>query len=174
MDRLLHFTAKVVCIWFLLLGCTAIAQQTKIKNAEINFRFVSKDVAGTIGGFVSNSSINLNQIEASTIKGSVAVATLDTDNSFRDWHLKRGKYFNEDEHPRISFESTNVTAQGNTVVVNGQLSLKGKTAPLTITFTSSGFVWTGKASLYSSDYGISIKKQREDNLVEITFRFELQ
>lgn len=148
--------------------------QVSVTNAEIRFEFVSKEVKGTIKGFQSNTSIDFDHPENSTFEGSVAVETLDTDNGLRNWHLKRGKYFNEDDYPRISFRSTTVSEKDNTYIVTGNLSLKGTTKSLKINFTRKGNQLEGKTFIYTSDYGINIKKKREDNLVNITLLFNLE
>ena len=162
----------LLIIW-LSTTLTLTAQNTTIKSAEITFEFVSKGVDGTIAGFTSASTIDFDNLENTVLKGSVAVETLDTNNGLRYWSLKGRKYFNEDSYPKIYFESTAIIQEAETYKVKGTLTLKGTKKPLTITFTKNGNTLIGKASLYTSDFGINIKKKREDNLVKVTFRFVL-
>jgi polyisoprenoid-binding protein YceI len=167
--------SRILLSIFFIVGavCTSKAQ-VAVTNAEVSFVFVSKDVKGTIGGFKSSSTIDFDAPERSSFAGSVAVETLDTNNGLRNWSLKSGKYFDEDDFPRISFKSTSVNYKDDTFIVKGNLSIKGITKPITINFTKNGNQLKGKASIYSYDYGIKIKKKREDNLVKITLLFDLQ
>ncbi|WP_350285771.1 YceI family protein [uncultured Croceitalea sp.] len=164
---------NILLIAWLATTLSLTAQNKAIKSAEVTFEFVAKGVDGTIAGFTSASTIDFDNLQNSVFKGAVAVETLDTDNGLRNWSLKGRKYFNEDSYPKISFESTTITQKDDTYKVQGTLTLKGTKKPLTITFTKNGNTLVGKASLYTSDFGINIKKKREDNLVKITFRFVL-
>jgi len=153
-------------------GVTISAQHSAIQKATIDFVFVDKDVKGTISGFESTSKIDWNDLENSFFEGSVAVETLDTNSGLRNWSLKSRKYFNESDYPRIYFKSTSVVVQANQFIVKGTLTFKGIEKPLTITFDKTDSGLMGKAELYTYDFGIKIKKERTDNLVKITFRFE--
>ncbi len=149
------------------------AQQFKIAKADISFEFVSKEVKGTLAGFKSESVIDWNAPENSIIEGSVASETLDTDNGLRNWSLKSGKYFDADDYPRIYFKSTEIRVTEGGAMVKGALTIKAISKPLTIVFTKEGNSLIGKASLYTTDFDIKIKKNREDNLVKVAFNFSL-
>ncbi len=149
------------------------AQQNQISNAAITFEFVAKKVKGQIAGFQSESSIDFQNLENSVLKGSVAVKTLDTNNGLRNWSLKNGKYFDEDDHPRLYFESTSITKMENDYMVKGNLTIKGITKQWSILFKKSSDSLKGEGQLYTSDFDIRIKKKREDNLVKVYFDFEL-
>ncbi len=141
--------------------------QTTIKSAEISFVFVSKDVEGTIGGFASESDIDLEQILNSKFKGSVTLESLRTGNFLRDWSLKSSKYFDEDEYPNIYFQSKEVIETNGGIIVKGDLKIKNTSREVSIAFQQEGKTLVGTTALYSSDFGIDIKKKREDNLVEV-------
>ena len=156
--------------YILLLLClphSILAQQINPNSATVTFEFVSKNVEGTIAGFKSDSKIDFDNPETSVFEGSVAVKTLNTNNGLRNWHLKGSKYFDEDDYPRIYFKSTSVSKKQDAFIVKGNLTLKGITKPITIDFVKTGSQLEGTTAIYSSDYGIQIKKKREDNLVTI-------
>ncbi len=165
---------SVIFVLFIGLYANAIySQQTDIKSGQISFEFVSKKVKGTIGGFTSESSINFNDLEHSVFKGSVVSETLDTNNGLRNWSLRSGKYFDVDDYPKIHFESNEVRLSGEKLVVKGILTIKETSKPITITFSQKGNQLIGTTSLYSIDYGIKIKKKREDNLVKVKMIFDI-
>ena len=164
---------KKLFFYFILFGSMvmATAQESDFDKAVISFEFVAKKVKGTISGFTSNSRIDWEQLGNSYFEGSVATKTLDTDNGLRNWSLKSRKYFNKNAYPRIYFKSNKVTQQGSELVVEGTLTLKGIKKPWTIVFKKDVDGILGTATLYSYDFGIKIKKKREDNLVKVTFKF---
>jgi len=74
----------------------------------------------------------------STIKVSVTVAadSVDTGVAALDDHLKSADFFDVDEHPRITFESTGVRRSGvSSVVMTGNLTIKGITKPVDLDAT---------------------------------------
>lgn len=151
-----------------------LGQQNSITDAEISFEFPSKEVSGTIAGFVSASYIDWENPERSTFKGSVAVESLDTNIGLRNWMLKNKRYFNADAYPRIYFESTEVREAEGILIVKGNLTLKGTTKPIEIEFRPENEQLIGTTQLFSSDFGITIKKKREANLVEVRMVFTIK
>ena len=76
------------------------AQQGGIASAKITFEFLSKKVNGSIEGFESESQIDWDVPSNSKFKGSVKVATLDTNNGLRNWSLRSSRYFNAKTYPK--------------------------------------------------------------------------
>lgn len=160
---------------FLLICLPAIVSgQDKLVLKEISFVFDYKDVSGTVGDFRSTSRVDIDKPENAFFEGSVAVQTLKTGNFLRDWAIRGRKYFNEEQYPRIFFKSIRVTGTSEGLKATGLLTMKGTTNSLLIHFkrTKEGLI--GQAELYTSDYGIAIKKKREENKVTITMAFELK
>lgn len=160
----------LICCFILLSAAVLRGQSNlKISSAEIKFHFVSKDVEGSIAGFQSASSINLEQLDQSKFEGSVEVGTIKTGNFLRDWSLKSGKYFDEDNHPRIHFISNQINTLNEGIFeVKGQLEMKGIQKPVTFTFSRKDNRFIGLATLYTSDFDIDIKNNREENEVLVT------
>ncbi len=146
---------------------------TDVSSAEVKFVFVNNDVEGTLTGFNSSSSIDLENLENSKFKGSVKAETISTGNSIRNWSLRRSKYFDADTYPKITFESTSIKSEGNTYEVKGNLTIKDVTREITFKFSKDGKNLTGKSTIYSSDYGIEIKNKREQNRVDITITLKV-
>jgi polyisoprenoid-binding protein YceI len=79
----------------------------------------------------ANSSIEL-EIDANSV---------DTGNSQRDDHLRSPDFFSARQFPKITFKSTRVRKINNTTVeVQGDLTVRGVTRPITarVTFTGKG------------------------------------
>jgi len=164
----------VFCLVLFLCYFSKAQEKVAIKSAEVTFNFLNNDVDGSFSGFQSTSSIDLDNPSNSIFEGSVAVETIKTGNFLRDWSLKGGKYFDEDEYPRITFKSSSVAETDNGFKVTGDLSIKGTTNSITIDFKKTGDRLVGTTTIFSSDYGINIKKKHEDNKVNVELRFNLK
>ncbi|MCE2612199.1 YceI family protein [Flavobacteriaceae bacterium D16] len=164
-----------IYILFLLTGLPVISgAQDNLVLKEISFIFDYKEVSGTIGDFRSSSIVDVDEPKNSYFEGSVSVASLKTGNFLRDWAIKGRKYFNEDQYPRILFRSTEVSSTADGLKVTGLLTMKGNTNPLVIHFKMNEAGLIGQAELFTSDYGISIKKERAENKVLVTLEFQTE
>jgi len=155
---------RIAIVLFILSTLLARAQVTsQILSAEVRFTFVNNDVDG-----------DFDQIENSRLKGSVQVETIKTRNSIRNWSLRRSKYFDVNTYPTITFESTSVQQEGEIILVKGKLTIKDVTKDVNFEFERNDTQLVGKTTLYSSDYGINIKSDREKNKVLVKLVFQLK
>ncbi len=166
---------STLCIVSLLfLSFSPTKQDTKkIESAQVSFEFVSKKVKGSLEGFKSQSSIDLENLENSYFKGSVDAKTIDTNNGLRNWSLRSGKYFDVDNYPRLTFESSRVTMENGQLKVKGTLRIKGIEKEVVMSFKRNGQQLVGTTSVNAMDYGIKIKKKREENLVKVKMVFDI-
>ncbi len=75
----------------------------------------------------------------STVRASAEVASIDTNEASRDGHLRTGDFFDAENFPTIDFVSTGVRANGEKFLVDGDLTMKGVTKPVTFDFEFTGF-----------------------------------
>jgi polyisoprenoid-binding protein YceI len=68
---------------------------------------------------------------------TVAAASIDTKNAKRDKHLRSSDFFQADAFPHITFSVDRLQPSGEGVTVTGQLSVRGRTRPLTFPATVS-------------------------------------
>tara|TARA_R110002167_G_scaffold54350_1_gene154830 strand:+ start:3448 stop:3957 length:510 start_codon:yes stop_codon:yes gene_type:complete len=159
---------------FLSCNATNAQDKTVIETSEITFFYHSHKVNGSLGGFTSDSHIDLDNPVNSTFQGAVATETLKTGNFLRDWSLKGGRYFDIDTYPEITFVSSVVSPTKDGFSVQGDLTIKDVTRPIAIAFKRDGRTLTGTTTLLSSDYGINVKKKPEENKVTVTMVFTLK
>ena len=77
--------------------------------------------------------------EASRIDVGIDVSSVDSGVKGFDRHLMGGDYFDLADHPRITFESTAIEKTGgNTYDVTGDLTIRGRTQPVTLAATING------------------------------------
>ncbi len=167
---------KLFFIILLFVFAMASAQQITIDEtkATVKFNFLEDDVDGTLEGFDFTGSIDLNNLENTTISGTVEMKTLDTNNWLRNRHLRSKKYFNLSDFPKLKFTSTKVERSDTTINVTGILEIKGTEKQVVFSFEKSDKTLRGTAQINSQDFGISIHDAREENnvLVKITLPFK--
>jgi len=155
----------------LLIVCTQviIAQNIVVNEdkATVDFLFLDDDVDGTLTDFKFTGTLNFNALETSTLSGTVAAETIDTDNWLRNRHL-RNKYFKSKDFPLLKFKSDSISAEGDDLIVNGMLTIKGISKAAIFRFTKTSNLLTGKTAINASDFDINIHKEASRNRLTIT------
>jgi polyisoprenoid-binding protein YceI len=90
----------------------------------------------------------------------VAAASIDTQNTKRDTHLRSADFFDSDNHPDISFTADDIRPSGQGVAATGSLTIRGRTRPLSFDATASvpgdGEVWLdAEVRVHRADFGIT-------------------
>src|SRR5580658_7694046 len=96
-----------------LTGIMASAQYTATdQGSTVTFTIknLGFKVGGSFTGVRGKVSFDPNNLSAAGFEVSVDAASVNTDNSMRDEHLKGEDYFDAKNHPRIQFVSTGVKA----------------------------------------------------------------
>lgn len=109
-------------------------------HSEVGFvvrhLMVSK-VKGRFSG-VSGTITVADDALASTVEASAEVATVDTRDANRDGHLRSPDFFDAETHPAITFRSTGIRADGTDYLLDGELTIKGVTQPVTFGLEYNG------------------------------------
>jgi polyisoprenoid-binding protein YceI len=69
---------------------------------------------------------------ASSAVASIPAASVDTRDAGRDEHLRSADFFDVEHHPTIDFRSTGVRQEGSDWKVDGELTIRGTTRPVTL------------------------------------------
>jgi polyisoprenoid-binding protein YceI len=104
--------------------------------------------------------------EDSSAKVTIQAASVATDTQQRDEHLRSGDFFEVETYPTLSFESTAVRPTGgNTFELDGNLTIKGITKPVTLQAEFSGWgpgmqgtpmaVFSAKTTVERTDWGLT-------------------
>ena len=105
-------------------------------------------------------------IDNDPLKSSVAVtiqaASITTGDEQRDGHLRSADFLDVENHPTLEFKSTSVRhAKGDKFVVDGDLTVRGVTKPVTLDLEYAGAIvdpWGGQRAAFSA----TTKINRED------------
>jgi polyisoprenoid-binding protein YceI len=75
----------------------------------------------------------------STVTATIDLDSIDTRQEQRDAHIRSADFFDVGNHSVMTFRSTGVRTDGGDWVVDGDLTLKGITKPVTLTLELNGF-----------------------------------
>jgi polyisoprenoid-binding protein YceI len=128
-----------------------------------------------------------NPLEA-TVEATVDVASIDTQDEGRDGHLKSADFFDVENYPTMEFRSTGVRVEDGDMLVDGDLTIRGITKPVTFSFEFGGFgsdPWgnykagaTAKTVINREDFGLTWNTALETGGVlvgkDVTIELDLQ
>jgi polyisoprenoid-binding protein YceI len=90
------------------------------------------NVKGSFGTFEGTLVVD-GDISTAKASGSVDVATVDTNESARDEHLRSADFFDAEQFPKLTFEATAIKpVDSDTFQITGDLSLHGVTKSVTL------------------------------------------
>lgn len=127
------------------LAAPAPAAETWVVDAshtDVSFqiRHLMSKVRGSFGAVSGTILVDRAKPEASSVRFTIEVASIDTGNPKRDEHLRSADFFDAAKHPTITFESTKVVPRGPEAFdVTGNLAMHGVVKPLTLPVKVLGF-----------------------------------
>ncbi len=128
-------------------------------HSEIGFKvkhLVISTVSGKFKTFEGKVEAEKEDFSDAKVTFSADVNSIDTGVEQRDQHLKSADFFDVEQYPKLNFESTAVTKNGDEYELTGNLTLKGITKSITLKVelggvgpnmhgqTVAGFEATGK------------------------------
>jgi polyisoprenoid-binding protein YceI len=147
---------------FALAVQTSYAQFKPLEQAsslKFNIKNLGFNVEGSISGFAGTINFDPQNPTAGSFDVTVNAATINTDNSLRDGHLKE-EFFEVKTFPLIRLTSTKIMAtnKSNTYMLNAQLTMKGKSKPVSFLFTATpnadSYVFKGSFKTKRKDFGV--------------------
>jgi polyisoprenoid-binding protein YceI len=103
----------------------------------------------------------------SSVTATIDLGSIDTRQEQRDAHIRSADFFDVDNHPQMTFRSTAVRTDGADWFVDGELSLKGVTKPVTLALELNGFGpdayggtragFSARTEINRNDFGVDIK-----------------
>ena len=111
--------------------------QWTIDNTHALVEFSVKHMAiSTVKGHFKSFTATGETNEAglpTAVQMEIDAASVFTNNDQRDGHLKSDDFFGVEKYPTLSFKSTRITGTGDDLTIEGEMTIKGVTKPLTLT-----------------------------------------
>lgn len=130
-------------------------------HSEIGFKvkhMMFTNVSGKIEVYHATIEAENDSLENATITFEGDASTISTGNTDRDNHLKSQDFFDVENHPKITFQSTNFNPQGT---LEGNLEIRGISKPIVLDVDFEG---TGKDPWGNTKLGMTLtgKINRKD------------
>jgi polyisoprenoid-binding protein YceI len=120
----------------------------KVKHMMIS------NVKGSFNGLTGTLIEDTADPTRSQVDAAIEIDTISTGDEQRDAHLKSADFFHHEQHPVMTFKSTNVERKGDqSYAVTGDLTLHGVTKP--VTFAVEGPSTPGKDPWGKTRIGLS-------------------
>jgi len=127
-------------------------------SVKFSLRNLGFEVTGSFSGLIGTINFDPKSLADARFDVNIAAATVNTDNSLRDEHLKGGDFFNVKDYPAIHLQAGKITAKGSGYQLTGTLTIKGKikevTFPFTATPTTDGYAFKGSFKINRKDFDV--------------------
>ena len=146
----------------------AVTETYKIdpEHTNVGFRirhFFSK-VPGRFNKFEGVITLDREELSKGSVEITIDAASIDTNEAARDKHLRSADFFDVEKHPTITFKSIRVSkASENRLKVEGNLTIRGVTKPVTLDVDVLGFgkgygfrgAFEARTTIDRQDFGVS-------------------
>jgi len=136
-------------------------------HSEVSFTVrhlaISK-VRGTFEKFETTVVTGENP-EDTTLVATIDMSSVNTNQKDRDNHLRTSDFFAIDEYPTMEYRSTGVRQDGDDFLLDGELTLRGVTKPVTLRGEFGGIITdgygqtkagaSGTAKINRKDFGVN-------------------
>ena len=166
-------------------GLTAGTWTVDPTHAEVGFVARHIMVAKVRGRFTEVSgTVEVGETLAETsVRAVASAASVSTNQADRDGHLRSADFFDAASHPTMEYHTTAVRRSGDGFEVDGDLTIKGVTRPVTLAVEFNGIgsdPWGGKrlglsarGEINRGDFGISFNVPLEGGGVMVGERVQL-
>jgi polyisoprenoid-binding protein YceI len=141
-------------------------------------------VRGHFTDFAGTAHVDTANPASSRVNLTIQTASIDTGVADRDAHLRSEDFFHADDNKEITFSSTNVERDGEDWVITGDLTIKGQTKSVTITFEPTGSArdpfgnlrigFEGGTTINRKDWGLSWNAALETGGVLVSDKVKLE
>lgn len=129
---------------------------------------VVANVKGSFGDFSGTINYDADAPEATSASAVIKVASIDTKNADRDAHLRNEDFFDAEQFPEITFQTTSVSGTAPDLTLTGDLTMKGVTKEISLPVELSGPItdpWgneriglSGETTINRKDFNINWSK----------------
>jgi polyisoprenoid-binding protein YceI len=136
-------------------------------HSDVGFvvgHLVMSKVHGRFDAF-SGTVVTDEDLDRSSVSVSIDAASVDTHLAVRDNQVRSADFLDAEHFPNITFEPTAVRDEAGRYVVDGDLTIRGTTRPVTLDLTVNGFCpdtfgairvsFSATTTIDRNDFGVS-------------------
>lgn len=115
-------------------------------HSELTFRvrhLVSR-VRGSFDDWSGSVVADPNSLANGSVQVAIKTASINTNHERRDNHLRSADFFDAQNHPEITFRSTRVAVNGESIRIHGDLIMRGVTRPVVLEGSYLGMTRDGQ------------------------------
>lgn len=154
-------------------------------HSDVSFSVRHMMVSKVRGRFtqVSGEIVTGEDFTASSVTATVDASSIDTGNQQRDDHIRSADFFDVANHPTWSFRSTGIRAGGEDYLLDGELTIKGVTKPVTFDLEVNGFGpdpfggtragFSASTTINRSDFGVDIQMPLDGGGVVVSEKVQI-
>jgi polyisoprenoid-binding protein YceI len=144
-------------------GSALAADEYKIDPVHSSVRFTVKHmmvstVPGRFGDFSGSIVYDDKDPSKSSVNVTIKAASISTDNTQRDTHLKSADFLDAEKFPDITFQSKSVAKKDNGFVAHGTLTIRGVAKDVDLPFTLNGPVAMRNVKVIGAESGLTINR----------------
>ncbi|MFB4301239.1 YceI family protein [Actinomadura sp. NTSP31] len=130
-------------------------------HSEVTFtiRHLMTKVRGSFTEFSGAVQI-ADDLAGSSATAEIKMASIDTRNADRDAHVRQADVLDVENHPTMTFNATGVRTEGGEYYLDGDLTIRGITRPVSLTVEFNGVAedpWGGTRAGFSAGTTINRK-----------------
>jgi polyisoprenoid-binding protein YceI len=147
----------------------------------IRHMMVSK-VRGRFASFAGEITTG-EELAGSTVTATIDASSIDTGNPQRDEHIRSNDFFGVASHPQWTFRSTALRADGGDLALDGELTIKGVTKPVSFELEVLGFGpdafggtragFSASTTIDRNDFGVDIKMPLDGGGVVVSDKVQI-
>jgi polyisoprenoid-binding protein YceI len=154
-------------------------------HSEVTFviRHLMSKVRGSFIDFSGQVVIG-EELAASSATAEIKLESVDTRNADRDGHLRSAEIFDVANHPVMTFVTTGVRGEGDEHLVDGELTIRDVTRPVTLEVEFNGVgtdPWGGTRAGFSAttsinrrDFGLEFNIPLQGDKVLLSDKVDIQ
>ncbi|WP_119727978.1 YceI family protein [Thermomonospora amylolytica] len=166
-------------------GLTAGTWNIDPAHSEVTFaiRHLMSKVRGVFTDFSGTVEIAEDLAESSATV-EIKMASVDTRNADRDNHVRSAEILDIENHPVMTFRSTGLRSEGGDHYLDGELTIKGVTRPVTLEVEYNGVgedPWGGtrvgfsaRTSINRKDWGVEFNIPLQGEKVLLSDKVDIQ
>ncbi len=137
-------------------------------HSEVGFSVRHMMVSKVRGRFekVEGTFVTGAEPSQSSVTATIDASSITTSQTDRDNHIRSGDFLEVEKYPNLTFQSTGVRQDGGEYLLDGNLTIKGVTRPVTLKLEINGF---GPDAYGGTRAGFSAKGEINRNDFGVTF-----